>query len=670
VLIQGQGGSYVFQLATTVDGYGTFALEAMETGGQWGFAAGLNLGAGALSALPGLGSLSVFSGVSLTEMVLVASSFASCSFAFPAMSVFNDPALTGGDVVLPPQASGVVAGLNVYAKWTLGGSEREGLLQKALGLGSTLGITLQVGINPAANNRLFVSIQATLAGNPLEGEMGLQVQDGEPSLFLEGKLQTRIQGGMQIFEVVLAWVPNGAFITGSMQGSLTFGHLTLSNLLLAVGIDLEGVPSLGVAAELTEAGFDASLVVLLNSANPVQSVLAGAVNTTTLAKLYDVFTDHLGPSVIDDVLGQVCIVPGSPPFSLSSSLAPGLDGMNLDAVSQAFGGAGVTLPASPSQALLVVSTPGQEWFITDLTIMRHYQLALRDDAIQVSLEPQFYFAPESVSIGGFNFSQGIFIDAGLRVHGIEADVTVQIEPSQGLAVDAMLSPIVIGNGNLFSLTAAQGGGGPHFSVSTFHNPTAPQGLQDPHALINGKLTLLGATASVYANLTRSGFEFDLNGDLLHAIDFDLNGSFGGNTLTVGGSLGVSIGTIDLGILGKVTINAGVSVAVSSAALTPSYAFAGTTHAITTIHLDVSTATLAGLPAELLTSVEADLKSLFTDAEKWAEAVANGFVEGVGDVLWVLQHAFGLAEDEARRIWNEAQAVVEKVCAIASAAGVL
>jgi hypothetical protein len=144
---------------------------------------------------------------------------------------------------------------------------------------------------------------------------------------------------------------------------------------------------------------------------------------------------------------------------------------------------------------------------------------------------------------------------------------VDIDPSRGVSVDAKLSPIVVGTKNLFSLTAAQGDAqgdsqqddGPHLSVSTFQNSALPQELQAPLALINGSLTLLGVTVSVYAKLTSAGFAFDLSGDLLHAVNFDLQGSFGGGSLAVSGSLDVSIGSLDLGPLGTVNIDAGMEV---------------------------------------------------------------------------------------------------------------
>lgn len=668
VLIQEQGGSYVFQLATTVSGYGTFALEVTKQGSAWGFAAGLNLGSAALSSLPGLSALSIFSGVTLSDVVLVASSFADPTFAFPAMSAFNNPSLTGGNVTVPSQ--GVLAGLNLFAQWTLGTSRQTTLLQKVLGLGSTLDVIVQVGESPETDSRLYLAFNGTVEGLPLQCDLGLEIENGTPTLFLSGTMQASIQGSTQTFKVDLAWVTNGAFITGSMEGSVSFQHLTLSNLLLSVGVDYELIPSVGVAAEITDAGFDTSFVVLFNSTNPSQSVLAGAISTCTLKQLYDAFTDGLGASAIDDVLGQISIIPGSPGFSIDAGLAGDLDGLNLAPVAAAFQTNGITLPASTADVLLVAGSVDQSWFITDLTQMHHYQLASSGGAIQVSLEPQFYFAPEAISIGGYSFKQGIFIDAGLEVFGMQTDVLVQIEPSQGLFFDATLSPITLGDANLFNLTAAEGGGGPQLSVSTFQNSSAPQGLQSPHVLLNGKLTFLGASEAVYVNATAQGFALDLSGTLLPGIDFDLDGSFGSGDLTVSGTLGVSIGTIDLGPLGTISIDDGVSVTVDvsvsgsdiQASLAPSYTFAGSTHTLSPLQLDVTTATLANLPAELLTAVENDLKALFTDAAQWAQAVGNGFIQGVQDVESVLVNTFNKTEAEAEQIINDAQSV----CALSTA----
>ncbi|WP_298373046.1 hypothetical protein [Azospirillum sp.] len=77
--------------------------------------------------------------------------------------------------------------------------------------------------------------------------------------------------------------PNGVLVSGSYTGSalkVSFGVglVQLTDLALAVGIDFEGVPSVGLAATADFCGHGASVAVMIDSTNPMQSILVGSVS--------------------------------------------------------------------------------------------------------------------------------------------------------------------------------------------------------------------------------------------------------------------------------------------------------------------------------------------------------------------------------------------------------
>src|SRR5262249_898065 len=473
-LIQKSGDNYTFQLATTMEELGTVAFEARRVNGAqspWGFAAGIDLTGFRLSALPGLEALGVFEDIfHLDELLVVVASFADPGFKFPSLATFNSPVIRAGELKLPAQAGGVIQGLNIYARWTLDTSSRQQeLLRKLLGLNPSMGITLQTGANPSENSSLYVSYDTTIQGLPFSCRFGGQIRGGQAGLFLTGTLLARIQGHPARFDVNLLFVANGAFISGSMLGSITFEGLTLSNLALVIGVNWEGIPSLGIAASLTVDRFRSSLAIFFDSTDPSRSMLAGALSDLSLKDVLDTFAGKVIPSEIDAVLGQIALV-GTSEFIIGAELATALDNLQIDAVSAAFAIKGVSLPTTSSQVLLVVGRPGQTWFLTNLVTMMHYELVKTAGGIRVTLDPQFYCVPQTTFLGALRFDQGIFLNTGLKVLSFDAMAKVLVKPSQGILVDGSMDRIVIGTESLFSIESTGGKQGPRISVATFSQP--------------------------------------------------------------------------------------------------------------------------------------------------------------------------------------------------------
>ncbi len=674
VMIQQASFGLVCQLATTMQGLGTVAFEVRRVSagkGAWGFAAGVDLTGLRLSSLPGLSALSAFeSAFALDQLVLVVATFDDTGFTFPALAAFKSPTLRTGGLTLPAQAGGVVSGLNAYARWTLDSASREHeLLRKLLGLDPAVGITLQVGTVPSQNSRLYVSFATTLSGMPLSCTLGGQIKDGEVGLFMNGTLQANIQGQPVRFDVTTLFVANGAFVSGSMLGSIAFEGLTLSNLALVIGVNWEAIPSLGIAATLSGARFQTSLAVFFDSVDPSRSLLAGAVSDLSLRDVVDTFARSTAPAELRQAFEQAALL-GTSTFSVGAELAAALDNLQLDAISAAFAQHGVALPSSSSQVLLVVGRAGRRWFLTDMATMLHYALVASKGQIQVSLDPQFYCVPQATSLGTLRFEQGTFINTRLKLWAFDATAKVLIKPAQGVSVDGTMARLVIGTEQLFSVTSADGKAGPRVSAATFTQPGEKDpALKGPHFLIDGRVSLLGLERQLYVSVSPRGFEFEMKGSLTHDASYDLEGSFDGPTkLRAGGAIVVEVGTLNLGPLGKVTIASGVKGSLDvgvkgstiQAKFTGGFEFAGQHFDLPEIDLDVHTASLPGLPGRVVELAPRALEGFLKDATRWARLVHDGLIAGVQDVAGVLKQFFGKTTAAAATVMRAARYAADQV----------
>jgi hypothetical protein len=76
-----------------------------------------------------------------------------------------------------------------------------------------------------------------------------------------------------------------------------------------------------------------------------------------------------------------------------------------------------------------------------------------------------------------------------------------------------------------------------------------------------------------------------------------------------------------------------------AKLGASFEFAGSSHSLGTLDLDISESTLTNLGAFIEQKVKDFLQDLLKDPDKWAEYVSKGFISGVEDVEDVLDEVF-------------------------------
>lgn len=663
VLVKKQGNNYTFQAMADLPNLGMLGFEARRLAdGKTGFAAGLSLATGGLSQLSGLKELGALEKmVSLQKLLIVVASFEDSKFAFPDAAGFNQPALVTKAVSLPSGVGGVKAGLNILAEWMLKDTnQNERLVKILLGLGGTEQVVVQVGSNPASDTRLMLARRAKINGQPFDYIFGVQLTQGAASLFLTGTLTLNIQKTPQTFNLTTVFVPSGACLSASMKGGtpIDCGPFQISNLGLVIGVNLSGVPSLGITANINVKNFSSSIALFFDSANPSKSLVAGAVSDLTLKDVVgNLIGGNIKSSTLDDILESVAIG-GTQAFNLPTTLATDLNNRNLANIAAAFAKANMSLPATADQLLLVVAEADKTWYLTDLTKMRYYQVKRKGNDLVASVEAQLYFAPQVTSIGGITFPMGYYLNAAIEFLGFEAQVTIQINQGQGMMVDAYAEKLVIGSQQLFCLSSVDGKTGPRISIATLQQPKhAVPEFRPPHFYINGSLTMLGIKQSVLASATKQGLTLLIAGELVALVDFDLAVTVKKSGFNLSGKVTAGVDKLNLGALGKLDLDTDIEAAITlsadanniKSAVEASFELLGEEIRIAKFGLDVKTPALANLGKVLISKAEEQAKELYKDADRWANAVKKGVISEVDDVEQVLTKTFGKSSKEAKKL---------------------
>ena len=150
--------------------------------------------------------------------------------------------------------------MNVYASIDLGGQKELSLLQNFLSLPVNLDITVQIGLDDVTTgSALYVSVSGDInSSTSLTGSFGAKLIGGVLELYMTGIVTSIIQGQTTVFDFTLAFVENGAFLSGGYQGTIDFVIVKISNLVIEIGIDWEGLPTLGFGAQIDVEDFDTS----------------------------------------------------------------------------------------------------------------------------------------------------------------------------------------------------------------------------------------------------------------------------------------------------------------------------------------------------------------------------------------------------------------------------
>lgn len=692
ILLKKDPAGMAFQMATRYEDDAYFALEIKKVDGKWGVAGGFSLVDAQPSKLPGMSFLEPFEKiVDLQDFTVVLATYSDAAFKFPGMAQFANPALSSHTIPMPAQAGGLVAGLNVYAKWRIDTEKKEmKLLKQILGLDPELGVTLQVGKNPSKDTRLFVSYTTELMSKyPLQAKFGFAMNNGSPELFLAGMLQMKIQGEMCQFDVAMSLVKGGIFFSGSMKGTLQFGNLQLSNLALAMGFNWGGIPSLGIAGTINLPDFMSSIAVLFDSTDPSKSLLAGAISDLSLGDIAEVLAQTDIPDDIEGILDGIAIK-GNRPFDIPLEETANFDAQDLTAVASAFQTYGkIAVPSTETSTLFIVNKPGKSWSLTDMpNNMRHYQIEKVGNNLRVSLNPQIYLAPAGAQMGTLVFPQGYFMSGTLSVLGLEWSTQIDIRTNKGVAAQSYLNkPLVIYNKNFFELSDVEGKSGPFFSVSTFfQNELENPELRPPHLYFSGRLFLLGLESESFVKATKNGFAFESS----RTLDIKIPGkAFSGKVFMeslihghfesiknfgAGGEFTLKFdGKIDLaklGVLGdlvddmgKITVDLDVDADLelgydgkkAFVTFSGNFKLQDIKHSFK-LNLKATNADMKKAGEWVFDEIKQIVTDLFDTAEEWMNAIGDGFVEigkGAEQMAKVLDKGYKKSVEEAAELMHEA-----------------
>jgi hypothetical protein len=657
VICYGSGGDATtleFQVSATVSGLGSVAFVALKVFSLWGYAAGLSLGQVSLSEVPGLSALAPFdSYFQFKRLFLVVSSADLPGFDFPDATVFSGGSRANDGPLVLSTAQGVVKGMNAYADIDLNSQPHLSLLMNFLNISGELAITLQVGLDSVENgSALFATMNGSVNSNiEITGSFGANLIGGILELFMTGTLATTLQGQPITFFFNIDFQPNGALLSGGYEGTINFITVRLSNLIAEIGIDFEGIPSIGFRAQIDVDTFDSSVMILLDSADPAQSMFVASISDISLRVFLENLCNLVDVSSIPDnimaALEQTGLS-GTCAFDLPDAedvVSAALNARDVPTVSAAFATAGINLPSDPLQVIISVATKSRLWYVTDILAITHYQLAKPADgaAIAGSLEAQIYVVPQPTQLGLTQVQQGYRANGMLDLFGFKSTVQLEILDQQGLTIDVEFSKIVVRVNDypVFSLTSADENSGPALSVCTFTNITSPEVTkQNPHFFATGKVDVLGVAAqSIQVDFTGSGGSFDMESSIGGVASYSMAGTFSDTfSFSLSGSAKVSVDDVfDFGLLGKMYVVCEVgyvySVAVvnahsGSGGAEGTFNVGGVVFTIPTFSLSLDSASLADLASYAINQVYNALMAFFELSEQWLNWLCMGLFIGV------------------------------------------
>lgn len=594
------GNDYVFFLRTDVRDIGTLFFQIQRTGSAgWGAAVGVDLSVvKKLGDVPGFGFMNAID-LTFRRMALVLSSVDLPSgFTFPDLTTYDATApAAAGKVTIPSGIGTPKRGINAYAQFAFGdraATAHEPLL-KLYDFFNLQSVLLDVAVQVSYGGGDLSAL--LLAGVAVDGKYGIGGGNprfnmnlaaylaiefgtgGSAALYLRGLLKLDTPGtttGEKLtFAMELGLQPNGFYIAASMTGTWTnpFGieGLSVGDAGLMVGLNWEGIPSVGFAGTLTVTDFQGSLACIVNSENPVNSVLAGGLSNLSLGDVVKTFVGLVGepdPTAAEviRVLKEVS-VEGIDSFEFPDAVAASFDAKDLNAVAAAFARyARITLTSTPESTMLIVGVPGESWFVTDKTGgVTHYEIRRKGNRLIVSQQAQLYLSPSKARIAMIDFPQGFQIYGQLNVFGFKQRTSVSIAIQKGIGAEVRMSRIDLFNGLLRVERApddrrdddkgAKDLDGPYLSISTYPRPP----YNTPHFYISGSLSFLGIVDQVLdIRVSDQGVHVVVDRRIF-GVAFKFSFDFKASPLYLagGGTAGVKIDAkIDLGRFGLGTYNIG------------------------------------------------------------------------------------------------------------------
>ncbi|MCC3158256.1 hypothetical protein LJ737_13490 [Hymenobacter sp. 15J16-1T3B] len=729
---QGSGSAANYTFAVLAQpSFGNIVLEVAKqsNSADWAFAAGLQLHAPKIAAFE---SLSMLSGMDtmfrVNDLVFVfTSADMQQHFQFPATNSFRGGA-GQTSIKVPAWAGPVKAGFYFYGSMSLDIEQRPNLalVPQLLGLSVELDfdLTVFIGLDPTKN----AFAQARIAGNinkttTLAGVIGARMEAGEPQFYLEGLISTLVTDGngstteltsctaankndCLTAGVGFVLTPNAAFLSASMLGSITFGPVTLSNMVVVVGIDFEGIPSLGFAAQIDLSAYgttyDSSIAFFFDSGDPAKSLFAGSISDVTLKQIADTVVgvitegEDKPPVWLDELLAEVG-VSGTDTFYLPATAAAALNAKDFKGINDAFNAAtkSTKYDFSLLSSLLVVGEtalhePGV-WFITDFpssNVITHYELHTEHDGrIRVALEPQFYYCMPpgggSVVLGppssGLTFNAGVLLAGQLDFFMVHLAVKLEIVPNKGFAAEARLVDPIVLIPNYLELTGNEDRSrGPYFSMSTYPvqvtDPKTHQTETKPaHFYLDGRAVLLGLEVATTIDVSSAGLLLDflmqtgdeqLGANL--AVKTTLNSNTGFDFAIRGGVhindpdfelFNVKLGTLPLTVNVDVDLAFGANTKGAYLRLQETkFEFGDVKFTIPGVDLNVTVQQLKDIPGIIYDAVKNLIWEFLQDVEHWLEWVAQGVIKFVGDIAEVLEDVYNAIAS----VWGNEKRIVVAV----------
>lgn len=728
ILRQGSGASAAYTFAMIAKpSFGAVIFQVLKPStGNWVFALGLELDQPKIAAFDSLSMLNGMDAMFKVNQLIfvVASDTMPNGFQFPPTAQFAGA--TGNNIQIPTWAGQVKGGFYFYGSMTLNvqGTPNLALVQKMFDLDTALNFQLFVfiGLNPAQNALVQAGFQGTInKKTTISGYIGARMEDEEPQFYLQGVISTNIQtdGGSTTLVsckqpdptncltagVVFELTPNAAFLSVSMIGKITFGPITLADVVIVVGIDFEGIPSLGFAAQIDlsvyNTTYDSSIAFFFDSSDPDKSMFAGSISDVTLGQIFDTIVGVVTggdqpPQWMTDLLSHIG-VSGTGTFYLPSSAAAVLNARDFAGISTAFNQAtrSTQYNFTRTTTLLIVGESDLNksgvWYLTDFpasNVITHYEVITQNDGrIAVSLEPQFYYCMPpgggSVVLGpptaGLTFNAGVFLAGQLDFFMLHIEAQLNVVPNKGFAIDVEVVDPVIIIPNYLQMTGNEDTTrGPDFSVSTYTvqriDPNTGKPVPvPPHFYLDGKIDLLGLEVATTINISAKGLLLDVTlstGTPSLGADLSVNTSLSsatGFSFEIAGDVHINnphfeLFNTDLGTLNLVVdISTSLSFGANANDIylrlsDTTFNIEGTTFTIPGIDLDVQTQKLSDLPGIIYDEVKNLIWDFLKDAAHWLEWVGKQIITGFKDIEQVLEDVFNAIAS----VWGNEKRIVVAV----------
>jgi hypothetical protein len=690
---KGDNEQFSLGLATLVNEFGFLMFRLERAGGETGFVFGLNIDGKKMSELKGFGFLSLLDGFQLSELVFVASTIDNNNFSFPGTEEFKVPAFKGCEVRLPGSGK-IVKGLNFYAKWDLDSSQEQKLLKQLLDIKAAIAMALQISLD--GDTRLAASCDATICGHDLEMTFGCVLSKGTIAFYAKGAFDIDIQGTKQTITLELGFNQGGAFGSATVNGGqpIDFKWFKLGNLALQLGVDWEGVPSIGVAGDLTVKDFNSSIAVLFDSTQPEKSMVAGALSDLSMLSLFDVFLEPTSVSKVNndqslndirDILKDFAIT-GTNAFDLSIDKKEFFDNIKMDKISEAFAENGVSdIPKDISKVFFSVGEDQNSWFFAVFRNKKveHYQIKTAKNAsgtevLHVSKEAQLYAVPMATDIGEFHYDEGFSLSGQIQLYKFWVEAQIDIDSTKGLSFDVDMSRIDLLDG-MVVVAGIDGTGtkpspdkGPHLHFDTATDPFAEAqvyiSILDIVNACNIQANKKGFSAAFEHDSTLAHLDISTTLSGLEYFDAKIEARILEAKIALPGEAGKYVGDLIL--------NNGASVLVSLSIEELNHVtfeakigmrLLGKDYALK-VDVSFDLKTVAEIIWDMIKRLAKQIADeILDDAKKFAALVLQGIIKGFESAEEALEKVFGIIGDAAKKLLEEANKIIHDVCAVTTAA---